>query len=149
MLRLAAAAGLQAAYELEAPLLASALNHLAGFRTSIYKLRGWRSVLKEPLANQRMSEATLEAMWAAIAANQAPATAYLRRRAERIGADVLTTADLSAPDGADERRAPYPEVAGQVVRHFERFHPTMGEFARTAFAEGWVDTANGPGRGPV
>src|SRR5690606_28611246 len=49
---------------------ADALNRLAGFRLQVYKKRGWDSVLKEPLAINRMSDQTLQVMWDVIERNK-------------------------------------------------------------------------------
>ncbi|UUZ83621.1 hypothetical protein LJK88_07245 [Paenibacillus sp. P26] len=45
---------------------ADALNRLGGFRLKLYERRGWDSVHKEPLAINRMSQETLDAMWGVI-----------------------------------------------------------------------------------
>jgi oligoendopeptidase F len=45
---------------------ALALNYQAGFRLTLYKHRGWASVLQEPLMVNRLQAETLEAMWSVV-----------------------------------------------------------------------------------
>ncbi len=47
---------LNEAWKGEEELFGETLNHLAGFRTEIYKARGWKSALEEPLAINRMKK---------------------------------------------------------------------------------------------
>ena len=54
-----------------APIAAMALNHQAGFRLNLYRHRGWRSVLEEPLFNNRLQRATVDTMWR-VTADRAP-----------------------------------------------------------------------------
>ncbi|PNB76702.1 oligoendopeptidase, partial [Pseudomonas sp. FW305-BF6] len=80
-----------------ADYFAKILNHLAGFRLSVYKQRGWDHVLKEPLSINRMSQETLDAMWGAIIDNKAPFVEYLERKAKLLGVEKLSWYDLDAP----------------------------------------------------
>ncbi len=57
---------LNEAWKGEEELFGDTLNHLAGFRTEIYKARGWKSALEEPLAINRMKKETLDVMWQVI-----------------------------------------------------------------------------------
>ncbi|MFX8616528.1 hypothetical protein ABTM15_19670, partial [Acinetobacter baumannii] len=54
------------AWKNEAALFAETLNHLAGHRLQLDRHRGWESVWKEPLDDNRMREETLNAMWESI-----------------------------------------------------------------------------------
>ncbi|MCK9909674.1 oligoendopeptidase, partial [Microbacteriaceae bacterium K1510] len=73
------------AWEKESELVAQSLNHLGGFRLQLYRHRGWDSVLKEPLDINRMTEATLDAMWQAIDNRKDRLVAYLERKAKLLG----------------------------------------------------------------
>jgi oligoendopeptidase F len=136
-----------AARESEAPLLAAALNHIAGYRTTVYKLRGWHSVLQEPLANHRMREESLEAMWTAVDANWEPLHRYIRYKAKELGGESIAFHDLFFTGGG--RTPAWPELAQQVADAFADFDPDMANFARTAFAQGLVDFSEGEGRSGV
>ncbi|MCK9905463.1 hypothetical protein MXD63_36435, partial [Frankia sp. Cpl3] len=77
------------AWEKESELVAQSLNHLGGFRLQLYRHRGWDSVLKEPLDINRMTEATLDAMWQAIDNRKDRLVAYLERKAKLLGIEKL------------------------------------------------------------
>ena len=68
------------AWAKEADLCALALNRLAGYRLSLYRRRGWDSVLKEPLENNRMTRDTLDAMWDTIDSNKDRLVTYMQRK---------------------------------------------------------------------
>ncbi|MFO7172607.1 MAG: M3 family oligoendopeptidase [Bacillota bacterium] len=136
------------AWAREAELCAAALNHLAGFRLALYRSRGWDSVLKEPLDRNRMSQATLEAMWDVVNRNKDHLVAYLQRKARILGVDRLAWYDLSAPIGKLTRRIPYDEAAEFIVENFRRFSPAMADFAARAFRERWIEAEDRPGKRP-
>lgn len=128
-----------------ADLCAAALNHLAGFRLSLYGQRGW-SLLQEPLALNRMSEATLEAMWAAVTEVRGQLAGYLRHKARLLGVEKLTWHDVTAPMGQVERRSTYDEAAAFILAHFRRFNDELAGLAERAFQERWIEAEDRPGK---
>lgn len=135
-----------------ADLFAAVLNHLAGFRLNLYRRRGWQSILKEPLDVNRMSAATLDAMWDAVEARKGRLLPYLERKARLLGVDALSWHDIAAPlplrhDGR-HRKIAYDEAADFVVEQFGRFSPDMAEFARQAFDNRWIEAEDRPGKQP-
>lgn len=132
----------------EAEVFASVLNHLAGFRLQLYRNRGWDSVLKEPLALNRMSPATLETMWEVVSRNKGHLVAFLERKARVLGLERLAWYDVSAPVGNVTSQIGYDEAAGFIVENFRRFSPEMAEFAERAFSEGWIEAEDRPGKRP-
>lgn len=90
---------------------ADTLNHLAGFRLKLYKGRGWEDVLKEPLAINRMSRATLDTMWDVITRNKPALVSYLERKAKVLGKDSLSWVDVDAPVGKSSGKIPYEAAA--------------------------------------
>ncbi|MEW6045643.1 MAG: M3 family oligoendopeptidase [Bacillota bacterium] len=140
------------AWGAQADLLASALNHLAGYRLSVYRHRGWESVLKEPLDVNRISQATLDAMWSAVEEGKERLVPYLRRKAELLGVEALSWHDVTAPlpasEGQPDQRIPFDEAAEFIVDHFARFSPDMASLAGQAFEEGWVEAEDRPGKRP-
>ncbi|WP_223869352.1 M3 family oligoendopeptidase [Paenibacillus sabuli] len=135
-------------WEAQAPLCADALNRIAGFRLKLYARRGWESVLKEPLQLNRMSEATLTAMWSAVEAGKAELTRYLGRKAELLGVERLDWHDVEAPLGAAAKTMPYDEAGAFIVERFRAFSPAMADFAARALQEGWVEAEDRPGKRP-
>ncbi|MGI6709758.1 MAG: hypothetical protein ACOX33_11880 [Dethiobacteria bacterium] len=87
------------AWSREAELCASVLNHLSGFRLNLYRHRGWDDILKEPLANNRMSAETLQVMWDAVEKNKDIFVNYLERKKKLLGLEKLSWFDLDAPLG--------------------------------------------------
>ena len=132
----------------ETELCAQALNHLGGFRLALYRHRGWESVLREPLDIGRMQEKTLDAMWQAIDNRKDRLVAYLERKAKLLGVEKLSWSDVSAPVGNVHKKVSYDEAAALIVEHFNRFNPSMAQFAEKAFKEGWIEAEDRPGKRP-
>ncbi|MFB5190170.1 M3 family oligoendopeptidase [Alicyclobacillus fastidiosus] len=138
----------EAAWADEAELFASTLNHLAGFRLNLYEARGWDSVLKEPLDINRMSPATLDAMWGVIADNKAPFVEFLKAKANLLGVDQPTWSDVEAPIGTATKTYTYEEARDFIVRHFRQFNPAMADFANMCFEQRWIEAEDRPGKRP-
>lgn len=127
---------------------AKTLNHLAGFRLNVYKLRGWEDVLKEPLDINRMKKETLDAMWEVISDNKEPFVQFLDRKAKLIGLEKLSWYDLDAPIGSSESKMSYQEGADFIVNNFEQFGKENADFARMAFENNWIEAEDRPGKAP-
>ncbi|MDQ6599739.1 M3 family oligoendopeptidase [Bacillus salipaludis] len=132
----------------QADLLAKTLNHLAGFRLSVYEKRGWEDVLKEPLTISRMEKATLETMWAVITESKELLVQYLNRKAKLLGLEKLSWFDLDAPYGKTESKVSYQEGAEFIQQQFSHFGEKMAAFARKAFEEQWIEGEDRPGKAP-
>lgn len=133
----------------QADLCSDTLNRLAGFRLNVYDNRGWKELLKEPLQMNRMSEATLNAMWDAITTDGKPAVAkYLERKAKLLGVEKLEWHDVTAPIGSASRTISYDEACVFIVEQFRKFSPAMADFAETALKEGWIEAEDRPGKRP-
>jgi len=132
----------------EAELAASALNHLAGQRLTVYKHRNWDAVLKEPLDVNRMEQATVDAMWSAIRQNKAPFVQFLERKAKLLGLEKLGWADVDAPLGDASHVYTYEEARAFIVSHFARFDPEMAKFSNDCFEKRWIEAEDRPGKQP-
>ncbi|WP_026572375.1 M3 family oligoendopeptidase [Bacillus sp. UNC438CL73TsuS30] len=132
----------------QADLLAKTLNHLAGFRLSVYEKRGWEDVLKEPLTISRMEKATLETMWTVITESKELLVQYLNRKAKLLGLEKLSWFDLDAPYGKTESKVSYQEGAEFIQQQFSHFGEKMAAFARKAFEEQWIEGEDRPGKAP-
>ncbi|HEY3313886.1 MAG TPA: M3 family oligoendopeptidase [Bacillota bacterium] len=130
----------------EADFCGLALNHLAGYRLSLYRHRGWDSVLKEPLRNNRMSAESLEAMWVAVEEARERLVAFLAAKQKVLGLDRLGWQDVASPIGKVERRVSYDEAARFVIEQFGRFSPRMAGFATIAFTDRWIESEDRPGK---
>ncbi|RHW40971.1 M3 family oligoendopeptidase [Neobacillus notoginsengisoli] len=131
-----------------ADYLAKVLNHLAGFRLNVYKLRGWDDYLKEPLDLNRMKKETLEAMWNAVEENKQPLKEYLERRAKLMGVEKLSWYDLDAPFGSAESKVPYQEGAQFILEQFAQFGNELTSFSKKALENSWIEAEDRPGKAP-
>ncbi|SDX06339.1 oligoendopeptidase, pepF/M3 family [Marininema mesophilum] len=133
----------------EEDLVATTLNHLAGFRINLYRHRGWDSVLKEPLNMNRMSEKTLATMWGVIDHNKEKLLQFFKRKAEILGVEKLAWYDIYAPVGQEEgKEIGYDEAADFITDQFRRFDPRLAAFAEKAFQEQWIEAEDRAGKQP-
>jgi pepF/M3 family oligoendopeptidase len=146
VLRAKAADAMEAAFAGEAELIASALNHLVGFRLNVSRHRGLSSVLQETFAQNQLTEATLDAMWDVVDRSTERLTAFSKRKAELIGTGVVSHFDIFAPIGDLNMPISYEEAAERIVKQFTKISAPMGQFAERAFAEGWIDAELRPGK---
>jgi pepF/M3 family oligoendopeptidase len=124
------------------------LNHLAGFRLQKYKHRNWHSILKEPLAINRMEKETLDAMWTAITNNKQHFVKYLQKKADLLGLDQLSMYDVGAPLTNTVKKLSYTDGAAFIVKHFKSFSPKMADFAEMAFEKRWIEAEDRAGKRP-
>ncbi|MFB7301802.1 M3 family oligoendopeptidase [Heyndrickxia sporothermodurans] len=136
------------AWDEKAELFAATLNHLAGFRLSIYENRKWNEVLKEPLSYNRMQKETLESMWEVISEFKKPLTEYLKRKAELLGVEKLSWYDLDAPIGEVNSHFSYQEGAEFIIQHFSEFGDQLARFTKKAFEDSWIEAEDRPGKRP-
>lgn len=132
----------------ESELIGHTLNSLSGFRLALYKHRGWESVLKEPLSMNRMSEATLEAMFFAAKQARGTMTKFLARKAQILGLEKLAWYDKDAPLFETTRKVSYEEAAQFIIEQFNRFSPRMADFAVQAFNNRWIEVEDRPNKMP-
>ena len=141
--------GLQKVWKEKESLFSQVLNHIAGFRLKVYAHRGWQSALQEPLFENRMSNETLQAMWSAVDRHKKPLVAFLKAKAKWLKIDKLAWYDIEAPLFEDSTESfSYDQGASLIIDHFHAFHPRMGEFARKACTEKWIEAEDRPGKRP-
>ncbi|MBP3965790.1 M3 family oligoendopeptidase [Paenibacillus lignilyticus] len=129
-------------------LCADTINRISGFRLKLYEKRGWTSALKEPLAINRMSEATLNAMWDAVTEGKPRLVRYMERKAKLLGLPRLDWHDVSAPLGSASKTVPYGEAAAFITGQFRAFSPDLAAFTEMAFQEAWIEAEDRPGKRP-
>lgn len=137
---------MEAAWESRADLAAMTLNAQAGFRLTLYRNRGWDSPLKEPLQKCRMEQATLDAMWSAVADAGGKLAEYVNARKRLLGIDRFCWYDQGAPAGQFDRGFSFGEAGAFIVEHLGSFSAEMGDFARRALADRWVEAEDRPGK---
>jgi pepF/M3 family oligoendopeptidase len=136
------------AWNKEGEFCAASINHIAGFRNEIYKHRGWKETLKEPLEINRMKEETLTAMWDAISSQKDIFVKYLERKAKLLGLEKLSWYDVDAPLNSANSKMSYDEAAQFIVEQFKTLSPKMAAFSEKAFLDGWVEAEDRSGKRP-
>ncbi|AEE17944.1 M3 family oligoendopeptidase [Treponema brennaborense] len=143
--------------------IAAALNNLKGTTVTLNRRRGWEQALDRSLAAARMSRATLDALIGAIEDSLPLWRRYLKEKkrllrpaeiaavkpsAEESGCAFYDLfAPLAPPEGAKTECADsvrmegwtFDQARAYIIERFDSFSADMGDFARTAFAEGWID----------
>ncbi|MBS4209029.1 M3 family oligoendopeptidase [Bacillus sp. FJAT-50079] len=136
------------AWDQHSDTLAATLNHLSGFRLSVYKQRGWDHILKEALTYNRMKQETLDVMWEVISDHKQPFADFLKKKAELLGVEKLSWADLDAPVGNVETTYNYQEGAQFILKHFEQFGDELTSFTKKSFEDRWIEAEDRPGKRP-
>lgn len=132
-------------------LFADTLNRLAGFRLANYKAHGVDDYLKRPLEYNRLKKETLDTMWNTITENKDMVVQYLDRKAQLLGLEKLTWADVEAPltvGDYEARKYSYDEAAQFIMDNFQKFSGKMADLAETAFEESWIEAEDRPGKRP-
>ncbi|MDN4492837.1 M3 family oligoendopeptidase [Ureibacillus aquaedulcis] len=130
-------------------LFAQIINHISGFRLQVYKIRGYDNVLVEPLMENRLKEETLDAMWAAVNKFKKPFINYLNVKAKLNGYIKMQSYNFWAPIGNINRQIAYEDAVDFILDHFSHFGNKLGNFARKAFENKWIEAENRPNKSAV
>lgn len=141
----------EAAWTKYAPIFTDTLNHLAGYRLTLQKAHDRQHHLEEPLEYNRMTKATLDAMWGAVANNKQPFLDYLARKATLLGMDKLGWQDVDAPIAVGDfepMKFTYDEACDFVIEHFSSFGPKLTAFTQHALTNRWVEAEDRANKRP-
>jgi len=127
-------------------LAGMALNYMGGFRLSVYKNRGWKSPLYEPLVMARMKQKTLDTMWAVIEKNINRLKPYIDAKKKLLGIDKFRWYDEFAPCANAERLFTFDEAGDFVVNNLKDFSPDLAKFCRMALDKRWIEAEDRPGK---
>ncbi|MGA0351281.1 MAG: M3 family oligoendopeptidase [Acholeplasmataceae bacterium] len=117
------------------------VNMMNGFR-------GYQSPLEPTLRSSKMTQATLDALIQAMESYRPAFANYLKAKAEYLGhQDGLPFYDLFAPVGHGSKTFTYEEAKQLVLDAFYGFSDRLGNFAKRAFDEEWIDVE--PRKGKV
>lgn len=139
VLRRQAHEGIILAFEGAALPLASALNSIKGQRIALSRRRGWGSPLEQALFENQIDRGILDAMLEAVRESYPEFRRYLRAKAQLMGLPVLAWYDFIAPVGSSGRTWEYEEATAFIIERFGRYSGRLGELARRAFEEHWID----------
>lgn len=119
--------------------LSFALNGVKGFSLSLNDRRGWKDTLERSIRQSRISRKTFDALLGVMTDSLPLFRRYYRAKARLLGLPRPAFYDLFAPVGRRTGIWTYTGAADFIVEKFSRFSPEFGDFARRAFAQGWVD----------
>lgn len=126
-----------------------ALNHIAGTRLTRYRRIGVRDHLDAPLRFNRMQRETLEVMWSVVSDRKDVLLDYFSEKARLLNIERLCWYDLQAPlpvSGIDATTLDYDTACDLIIDSFTRFTPELGEFARAAIRDRWIEVENRSGK---
>jgi len=127
-------------------LAGMALNYMAGFRLSVYKNRGWKSPLYEPLVMARMKQKTLDTMWAVIEKNIRRLKPYIDAKKKLLNIDKFRWYDEFAPCGAAEKLFSFNEAGDFVVDNLKDFSSDLAGFCKMALDKRWIEAEDRAGK---
>ncbi|OCB00529.1 M3 family oligoendopeptidase [Clostridium beijerinckii] len=120
--------------------VAAALNGIKGEVLTVCDFRGYKSPLEKTLIDSRMREESLEAMFLAMKESLPVFRKYLRRKGEMLGhKNGLPFYDLYAPVCEADMKFTYEEGTKFVEKNFRTFSDNLGDFARKAIDNHWID----------
>ncbi len=130
----------------EASVCASVLNAQAGFRLALYRNRGWKSALVEPLMLNRSQQETLDAMWSAVKSVIPDLKRYTDAKKKLMGTDKFCWYDQFAPVGHLDLEFTYDQAADFIVKHLGSFSEEMAKFSRMAIDKRWIEAEDRAGK---
>ena len=126
--------------------LAAAMNSIKGQVGVISRRRLWSSPLEEALFEANMDRQALDAMMSSAHKSFPAFRRYMKSKAKALGLSGLEWYDMFAPVGESTRQWDYDEACDFVASQFDTFSSKMGDFARRAFKENWIDVPPMPGK---
>jgi pepF/M3 family oligoendopeptidase len=133
---------------------ADALNHISGFRLAKYRRLGLKDHLEAPLRINRLRRETLETMWRTVTDRKGMLLEFFKAKARLLGLPKLAWYDLLAPlpvsssteTDAAAAKLSYDEACDLCIRTFGEFSGELGDFARDAIVNRWIEVENRPGK---
>lgn len=122
-----------------APILAQALRAIKLESITTNQLRGYDSIIQEVVLSSRMTEASLNNLWAAVEKNANLIQRFFKAKAKKLGTDALKPYDLSAPLGKSETSYSVEDAQRIILDCFGKFSNNKQLVAKRAFNEAWID----------
>ncbi len=158
----------KSSYEKEISLLkqneiafAACLNNLKGETLTLNRHRKWQKPLDRSLSSARLSQKTLDALISSIEESLPLWREYFNLKSDFLHKNNLTVSqdkkglafyDLFAPlvstplnkrdnseKGLLSKEWTFDEARDYIIERYSSFSAEMGEFAKKAFAENWID----------
>lgn len=112
------------------------------------RLRHYNHWLQSFNLSQEASDASVEALVAAVRRRYDLAQRWYRLKAQVLGLDKLAYYDRSAPVVDDDAEVTWGEARETVLDCYTAFSPEAGKVARRFFDERWIDVETRPGKVP-
>lgn len=127
--------------------MAACLNGIKGEALKELSYKHYDSVYEEMLDINKISDASLKAMFRAIERSLPGLRKFIRWKAEQLGhTNGLPWYELFAPLTENSRTYSYEEAHDLLVAAFSEFSEELGAFAEKAFNETWIDAEPRPGK---
>ncbi len=136
----------ETAWAERANICAATLNSQAGFRLSLYRNRGWKTALVEPLMLNRSTQESLNAMWNAVKSTIPILKRYTDAKKRLMGTDKFCWYDQFAPVGHLDLEFTYDQAADFIVKHLGSFSDEMAQFSRMAIDKRWIEAEDRAGK---
>ena len=122
--------------------VATALNSIKGEVLTTSERRGFNSPLDEALFKTKMSQQTLDALIGAIEEYLPKVREYYKAKGKLLGDENgIRFYNLFAPVGSASKMYSYEESMDFVIDNFNSFSTEMGDFAKKAYDNRWIDVA--------
>ncbi|WP_297629671.1 M3 family oligoendopeptidase [uncultured Clostridium sp.] len=120
--------------------VAACLNGVKGEVITVSKLRGYKTPLEETVVNSRLDMDSLNAMLDAMKESYPVFRKYFQRKAEILGnKNGLPFYNLFAPIVDSDQKFTFEEAKAFIIENFSSFSDKLGNFAKTAIENNWVD----------
>lgn len=144
-LRKRVAAAIHDAFDSQKALFAAAFNHINGYREVLYRRRGIDE-LTVPCRLNRIERRTLDTMWSAVHAFRPTMARFLAAKARALGLEKPSWYDVDVPLGEAGASVDYATAQDFIVSEFSEFSGAMGEFAKMAFDQRWIEAEDRSGK---
>lgn len=140
-------AEIRAYKKIEKPV-AACINAIKGESIILARMRGYASPLEMVLTKNRMEKSIIDTMFSAIREYLPCFRAYYKKKAKMLGlSGSLPFYDIFAPVTAKaQSNFTYEEAAKFIVEKFSTFSRKLGDFAKNAFDNNWIDSEIRPGK---
>ncbi len=128
------------AYEVIEDAVSLALSNIKREVNTMNELRGYQSALDKTLLQSNMTKKTLDAMLNAMKDYRVHFANYLKEKAKYLGyKGSLPFYEMFAPVGKLEKTYTYDEAQELVKEGFYSYSDRLGDFAKKAFDNHWID----------
>lgn len=120
--------------------VASALNAIKGEAINVANMRGYGSVLNRTLVDSRMSQKTLDVLLSTMKKALPLFERFYQCKARALGyTNGLPWYEMYAPVVDVDSSFPFEKGAEFVIEQFTSFSKTLGNYAKTAIENEWID----------